>query len=84
MSPFEIKDCALLTRMSGLPPAVNLRELRERIAACSPDVLYHHFCDTLLAPSIDYPCETTKILQVWLWPPLLLYVFRVLGRPRKR
>jgi len=55
MSPFEVKDCALLTRMSGLPPAVNLRELRERIAACSPDVLYHHFCDTLLAPSTDYP-----------------------------
>jgi len=55
MSAFEIKDCALLTRMSGLPPAVNLRELRERIAACSPDVLYHHFCDTLLAPSTDYP-----------------------------
>ena len=55
MSPFEIKDCALLTRMSGLPPAVNLRELRERIAACSPDVLYHHFCETPLVPAIDYP-----------------------------
>jgi len=55
MSPFEIKDCALLRQMSGLPPAVNLRELRERIAACSPDVLYHHFCDTQLAPSTDYP-----------------------------
>lgn len=55
MSAFEIKDCALLTRMSGLPPAVNLRELRERIAACSADVLYHHFCETPLVPSIDYP-----------------------------
>jgi len=55
MSPFEIKDCALLRQMSGLPPAVNLRELRERIAACSQDVLYHHFCDTQLAPSTDYP-----------------------------
>jgi len=55
MNPFEIKDCALLRRMSGLPPAVNLRELRERIVACSPDVLYHHFCDTQLAPSSDYP-----------------------------
>jgi len=55
MNSFEIKDCALLRQMSGLPPAVNLRELRERIAACSPDVLYHHFCDTQLAPSTDYP-----------------------------
>ena len=32
MTPFVVKDCALLTRMSGLPPAINLRELRERIA----------------------------------------------------
>lgn len=55
MSAFEIKDCALLRRMSGLPPAFNLRELRERIAACSPDVLYHHYCDTQLAPITDYP-----------------------------
>jgi len=55
MSPFEIKDCALLRQMSGLPPAVNLRELRERIAACSPDVLYHHFCDTQLAPIYRLP-----------------------------
>jgi hypothetical protein len=55
MSPFEIKDCALLIQMSGLPPAVNLRELRERIAVCSPNVLYHHFCDTQLGPSTDYP-----------------------------
>jgi len=28
MTPFEVKDCALLARMSGLPPALNLRELR--------------------------------------------------------
>jgi len=55
MSSFEIKDCALLRRMSGLPPAVNLRELRERIAACAPDVLYHHYCDTQLGPSSYYP-----------------------------
>ena len=55
MNPFEIKDCALLTRMSGLPPAFNLRELRDRILSCSCDVLYHHFCETLLVPSFDYP-----------------------------
>lgn len=55
MNPFKIKDCALLTRMSGLPPAFNLRELRDRLSTCNPDVLYHHFCETLLAPSFDYP-----------------------------
>jgi len=41
--------------MSGLPAAVNLRELRDRIASCSHDVLYHHFCETTLVPSFDYP-----------------------------
>ncbi len=30
MTPFEIKDCILLVRMSNLLPAVNLRELRDR------------------------------------------------------
>jgi hypothetical protein len=55
MSEFEIKDCSLLIRMSGLPAAVNLRELRDRISVCSADVLYHHFCETPLSPSFDYP-----------------------------
>jgi hypothetical protein len=64
MNPFEIKDCALLRRMSGLPPAFNLRELRERIGACNPDVLYHHFCETPLAPSFDYP-EYRNDFAVW-------------------
>lgn len=64
MNPFEIKDCALLRQMSGLPPAFNLRELRERIAVCSPDVLYHHFCETPLAPSFDYP-DYRNDFAVW-------------------
>jgi hypothetical protein len=55
MEPFLVKDCTLLIRMSGLNPAFNLRELRDRIACCSPDVIYHHFCETLLAPTFDYP-----------------------------
>ena len=55
MNPFEIKDCALLRQMSGLSPTLNLRELRERIAVCSPDVLYHHFCEAPLTPSFYYP-----------------------------
>ena len=64
MSKFEIKDCSLLTRMSGLPSAVNLRELRDRISVCSPDVLYHHFCETPLAPSFDYP-DYRNDLAIW-------------------
>jgi hypothetical protein len=55
MEPFAIKDCTLLVKMSGLAPAVNLRELRERIAVCSTNVLYHHCCETPLVPQFDYP-----------------------------
>lgn len=64
MDVFEIKDCALLTRMSGIPPAMNLRELRDRIVSCHPDVLYHHFCETVLVPSFDYP-DYRNDFAVW-------------------
>jgi hypothetical protein len=64
MEPFAIKDCTLLVKMSGLQPAVNLRELRERIAVCSPNVLYHHFCETLLVPQFDYP-DYRNDFAVW-------------------
>jgi len=69
MYPFEIKDCALLSRMSILPAAVNLRELRDRIASCSHDVLYHHFCETTLVPSFDYP-DYRNDFAVWVKRPL--------------
>ncbi len=65
MNPFIIQDCALLTRMSGLPTALNLRELRDRIAVCSPDVLYHHFYETTLAPSFDNP-EYRNDFAIWI------------------
>jgi hypothetical protein len=55
MKPFVVMDCVLLTRMSGLPEAASLRELSERIAVCNENVLYHHFYETLLRPSFDYP-----------------------------
>lgn len=55
MEPFLAKDCTLLIKMSGVSPAFNLRELRDRLACCSTDVIYHHFCETLLAPTFDYP-----------------------------
>lgn len=64
MKPFEVKDCALLLRMSGLSPAINLRELRQRIANCTEGVLYHHFCETTLRPSFDDPTYRND-LAVW-------------------
>lgn len=65
MSPFEVKDCALLVRMSGLSPAINLRELRERIAVCSDNVLFHHFCEPLLRPAFDNP-DYRNDFAVWV------------------
>lgn len=64
MKPFEVKDCALLMRMSGLPPAMNLRELRDRIATCDGNVMYHHFCETTLRPTFDDP-DYRNDFAVW-------------------
>lgn len=64
MTPFEVKDCALLSRMSGLPPAFNLRELRERIAVCGENVLFHHYCETTLRATFDNP-DYRNDFAVW-------------------
>lgn len=64
MTPFEVMDCALLVRMSGLPLAMNLRELRDRIAICGENVLYHHFCETTLRPMFDDP-DYRNDFAVW-------------------
>ncbi len=55
MNDFIVRDYVLLTRMSGIREAASLRELRDRVAACSENVLYHHFSETLLRPTFDYP-----------------------------
>ncbi|MBN1545661.1 MAG: hypothetical protein JW902_03280 [Syntrophaceae bacterium] len=65
MIPFQIKDCALLTQMSGLMPAFNLRELRDRIAYCNPQIIYHHYCENVLAPTFDYP-DFRNDFAVWV------------------
>jgi hypothetical protein len=65
MTQFKVKDCALLVRMSGQPPAINLRELRERIAACSENALFHHFCEPLLRPAFDHP-DYRNDFAVWV------------------
>lgn len=55
MEDFIIQDCTLLSRTSDVSPAINLRELRDRIANCRQQVLYHHFCETPLVPCFDNP-----------------------------
>jgi hypothetical protein len=64
LSPFQIKDCALILRMSGLRSAVNLRELRDRIEICPSDSIYHHFCQTQLRPTFDDP-DYRNDFAVW-------------------
>ncbi len=64
MTPFEVKDCALLIRMSGLAPASNLRELRDRIAVCSGNALFHHYCETTLRTTFDNP-DYRNDFAVW-------------------
>lgn len=65
MNPFTIRDCTLLTRMSGLPSALNLRELRDRIAVCNPNVLYHHFYETTHLPFFDNP-DYRNDFAIWV------------------
>ena len=62
--PFKVQDCAIITRMGGVSSAVNLRELRERIAVCPNETLYHHFCETLVRPTFDDP-EFRNDFAVW-------------------
>ena len=64
MPDFVVVDCALLTRMSGLSPAFNLRELRDRIAVFGDNVLLHHFCETSLRATFDDP-EYRNDFAVW-------------------
>lgn len=64
MADFDVMDCALLISTAGLPPASNLRELRDRVVTCSDQVLYHHFCETSLRPTFDDP-EYRNDFAVW-------------------
>jgi hypothetical protein len=54
-SAFVVRECTLICRTASLPPAANLRELRERLAVCPQASLYHHYCETKLRPSFDDP-----------------------------
>lgn len=62
--PFEVKDCALITRMAGIGTAMNLRELLERVRKMPLECLFHHFCETVLRPTFDDP-EFSNDFAVW-------------------
>lgn len=61
---FIVRDCALITRMGGAETAMNLRELRERVAVCTEESLFHHFCEVVLRPSFDHP-DYRNDFAVW-------------------
>lgn len=62
--PFEVKDCALISRMAGLDTAINLRELRERVRVSTIECLFHHFCETAIRPGFDDP-EFQNDFAIW-------------------
>ena len=64
MAVFRIKDCALVVGMADIKPALNLRELYERIASCSVESIYHHFCEATLRPTFDDP-DYRNDFAVW-------------------
>ncbi len=66
---FRVKDCTLIVRMGGVEPAMNLREFRERLKICPPECLYHHFSETLIRPTFDYP-EFRNDFAIWSYRSL--------------
>lgn len=66
---FRVKDCTLIVRMGGVEPAMNLREFRERLKICPLECLYHHFNETLIRPTFDYP-EFRNDFAIWCYRSL--------------
>ncbi len=60
---FNLMDCALITLATG-KQAMNLRELRDRIAEVDDSSLYYHFYENLLRPSFDDP-EYRNDFALW-------------------
>jgi hypothetical protein len=67
---FRVKDCTLITRMAGVKEAMNLRELEERLRVCPDECLFHHFCETVIRPTFDYP-DYTNDFALWAGKQLL-------------
>jgi hypothetical protein len=50
--------------MGGVDTAMNLRELRERIAVIPVECIFHHFYETLIRPTFDDP-EFRNDFAIW-------------------
>lgn len=63
IAPFELMDCALITLTTG-KSAINLRELRDRIAEAPESSLYYHLYENMLRPGFDDP-EYRNDFALW-------------------
>ncbi len=61
--PFKLMDCALITLATG-KRAMNLRELRDRVAEIEESSLYYHFFENIMRPSFDDP-EFRNDFALW-------------------
>lgn len=64
VSPFFIKDCALIALATG-KRAQNLRELTERLREVEANSVFYHFWGGLLRPRFDNP-EYHNDFAVWV------------------
>jgi hypothetical protein len=64
VSPFFIKDCALIAIATG-KRAQNLRELTERIREVEANSVFYHFWGGLLRPRFDNP-EYHNDFAIWV------------------
>ena len=67
-TPFEVKDCALITLASGIK-AQNLRELCSALQQISLGSIYHHCWGRLLQPLFDEP-EYNNDFASWAYRAL--------------
>ncbi|HHS48291.1 MAG TPA: hypothetical protein ENM99_00205 [Desulfurella acetivorans] len=54
ISPFEIKDCSILSIATGRH-AINVKELLTQLLSVDPDSIYYHFWGKLLRTSFSTP-----------------------------
>ena len=64
ISPFSIKDCALIA-IATSQKAQNLRELREHLRSIEAGSIYYHFWGGLLRPRFDDP-EYHNDFAIWI------------------
>lgn len=67
-TPFAVRDCALITRATGVR-AENIREFRRGITEVHDASIYHHFWGRLLRPTLDEP-EYNNDFASWAWRDL--------------